>query len=920
MMSLSPLNSHSNLHSPLSTPTNMTNGISHEFESKYDVSPGEECKSQSSLDEYKKLYNVLRDFMAYGVPISVPEFTFIGFQSSGKTSAVSQLVGFAVGVMQDGTASRCPTRFKLVNNPKYKNRVIQVNGAVCKDQADLTKKVLQIHKKYEEEKIFSNEIIEVRIESCDAAELTFVDLPGLMKGDNEEYAESKKQLDQLSAQFLHETNEDGSYRYWPILVREPEDPENDQHLAAKRMDQLTHAHGHGDNKRCSWRDDTLFIVNKFDTAINRNPASSLIEYMKYVSNYGETVVTMMNPSGQSTGTMSHTQLNEYVKKVPHLEEQKWQHVMGQFTTLNDENLEELKALKDELCGVARLHTIITDKMCTIVKKILPFIERQLQSTEQAKQKEISNIIKQMQMCDPQKLKTECIEFGNRFMQYFRQFYNGRLPAQIDPKYDKTWANEESDFEAICRSTPGPNRAQWKYKITPHKLQSLLKKSGNKPKPMHLLLMLEMETMASAAIDRIIDAWKCQVAHMSFPTYSDRDIVKMSGGFNYSKQFPVWLSVRNVVLDAVKHLVAASNYLAEMLRYKLKENADIIFEYTLLEKFSTLDGQGNIIKLLQRTLADYKAEIDNIMNEFVVIVSASPTNQAEIIDQDFCEETVNIGTYIGVMLQNKKQQSSFDLKKGKKKSKHRRATTEYYPPPPQGPPPANIKAMSIVPQDSVSSNSRSEQETKMAEPIDSWVKTKRSKKESKRDYHYDLEKYDVSFYEGMFCQYPKHRNPITFGDASYNIDLIRQLSRVFWTNIKQVIIKDTTQKVLNCVMSHVTQHDDRLTNAVQRGVDRTEIENLLNLLVDKTGVDVGALEELIKEKSTIPIPKSIHDLDNKELLQMYGIDRERLEKILAEKINELNEFQLKKKETLEMIYRIKNNEFETNKDGQREAGC
>eukprot|EP01083_Nonionella_stella_P076994 210020_1 len=898
MMSLSPLNSHSNLHSPLSTPTNMTNGISHEFESKYDVSPGEECKSQSSLDEYKKLYNVLRDFMAYGVPISVPEFTFIGFQSSGKTSAVSQLVGFAVGVMQDGTASRCPTRFKLVNNPKYKNRVIQVNGAVCKDQADLTKKVLQIHKKYEEEKIFSNEIIEVRIESCDAAELTFVDLPGLMKGDNEEYAESKKQLDQLSAQFLHETNEDGSYRYWPILVREPEDPENDQHLAAKRMDQLTHAHGHGDNKRCSWRDDTLFIVNKFDTAINRNPASSLIEYMKYCCNYGETVLTMMNPLALSTGTMSHTQLNEYVLQVPHMEEQKWQQAIAQFANLNDENLEELKALKDELCGVPLLHAIITHKMCNIVKKILPFIERKLQSAEHEKQKEISNIIKQMQMCDPQKLKTECIEFGTRLMQHFRTFYNGKLASEIDSKYDKSWAKEVCDFEAICRSTSGSsNRAQWKYKITPSNLQYLLYKNSGNPRPKQLLSMMRMEIMGSAAISRIIDVWKCQVAHMSFPSYSNRDIVKMSGAFDCTKQSHFWLIVRNVVLDAVKHLVAASTYLGEMLRYKLKENADIIFEYTLLEKFRTLDEQGNIIKLLQRTLRDYKAEIDNIMDEFVVIVSASPKNQAEILDQEYCQETINIGKIIGKMLQNMLQP--------------RRSTTRNYPPPPQGRPPASVQE--IMPQNSTSrpsSDARAfltDEEAKMdAEPTRS-IDNQRERR------------YDGNFYHGMFCQCSKHWNRNTFGDAS-DIELVRGLSLVFWTNIKQFIIRDTTQKALDCVMSHVTQHDDRLINAVQRGVDRTQVEKLLNLLVDKTGVDVGALEELIKEKSTIPIPKSIHDLDNKELLQMYGIDRERLEKILAEKINELNEFQLKKKETLEMIYRIKNNEFETNKDGQREAGC
>eukprot|EP01083_Nonionella_stella_P152972 490886_1 len=58
--------------------------------------------------QYTKIYNALRDLEQYNVKISAPEFLFIGFQSSGKTSAVSQAAKLASGVM------------KLINNPDTK--------------------------------------------------------------------------------------------------------------------------------------------------------------------------------------------------------------------------------------------------------------------------------------------------------------------------------------------------------------------------------------------------------------------------------------------------------------------------------------------------------------------------------------------------------------------------------------------------------------------------------------------------------------------------------------------------------------------------------------------------------------------------------------------------------------------------------
>eukprot|EP01083_Nonionella_stella_P133862 407100_1 len=140
--------------------------------------PSEFSSDDSSWDKYgySKVYGTLKDLEQYGVTISIPEFVFIGFQSSGKTSAVSQAAKIPVGIMKTGTASRCPTRFKLVNNPKMDKPSIKVNGVGCKNIEELTTKCLAETAKLAEKDKFVPDIIEVRIEYAKVPELTFVDL------------------------------------------------------------------------------------------------------------------------------------------------------------------------------------------------------------------------------------------------------------------------------------------------------------------------------------------------------------------------------------------------------------------------------------------------------------------------------------------------------------------------------------------------------------------------------------------------------------------------------------------------------------------------------------------------------------------------------------------------------------------------
>jgi len=182
----------------------------------------------------------------------------------------------------------------------------------------------------------------------------------------------------------------------------------------------------------------------------------------------------------------------------------------------------------------------------------------------------------------------------------------------------------------------------------------------------------------------------------------------------------------------------------------------------------------------------------------------------------------------------------------------------------------------------------------------------NKDESKEDAAYNLQNYDRLFYEAIHGQ--KLNHPMTIGAASYEIALIRHLSYTFWTNIKHVATRDIVQKMTNLVMAPINQLDDRVANAIQCGVAGRQVQKLKDALVEKTGVDVVLLEKLI-EKSSIQIPKAINDLDNKELEEIYGINRETLLKIKKEKLVALKEFRQLKKDTLQKIYYIKNGDVE-----------
>jgi len=863
--------------------------------------------------QYKKLFAAIKDLQKHGVKVSAPEFVFIGFQSSGKTSAVSQAAKMPIGIIQDGTGSRCPTRFRLICNKKAKGQSIWVNGRKCQNEAEMIQLCCDIHKRLDDEKKFSRDVIEVRIESADVPELTFVDLPGMFQGDSDEILDAKRQIDEMTAWFLHDPNPDGTYKYIPILVMEPVEREHKTKNAnpVNYVDALVQRYEapNNGNKRTDWANDALFIVNKFDKVTNVGKASDLLDRIRECCGNGQyennTILTMMNAKGHNTAAMNNDQLKQFVMRAPKDEEDKWGHIMFTFKKKDDPSLEALREKKEKLVGIARMNETLEERMCNIAKKCLPSLQTQMELAEKEKEEAINSITKQLLMCDPLKLKTECIEFGNLFMKHLTELYNGSFIAWMHPNFKKTWIEEVSDFQHNLGLTN--TKMKWQYAITPTTLEKLVSEVRHKPKPKQLLRMLQMHLMGTAALRRILDAWKCQVQYMSFPDYTDEDIVNISGGFNETIQPSVWESIRNVVLASIHHLSDAVQYLGEMFRYKLKENADIIFEWALQNKFGKEETENSaLIRLLQRTLRDYKKEIDNLIDEFIASIEVEQ-RIAQVLDQQHCEDTILIGRYVGDHLKYRRDPSVLNKYSESSKS-------------PRNSKPRGKDASKLYPEIPDSEEPKMLIADGLHEGDGDDIKDK-DKEALNKDSHgrplmgdADKDRFDRHFYSAMNIQEVSPK--MTLDATIYDIDTIKRYSFVFWTILKQTMIREIIQKVANHVMAYVTQHD-RLANAVHVGVDRRNIQDLLNQLVEKTGVDNTLLEAFVKKNRTRHIEQSINDLNEDDLKQVYGIDVERLRQVRQRKIAELEQYKRLKARTMQKIYLIKNGNFDAIPDDEEE---
>ena len=204
--------------------------------------------------------------------------------------------------MSDGTGTRCPVRYTLSFNEELIQPRLTVNKIEVANFAEQTKAICDHMQSLANNNgsKFTAEILEATIESRDVPNIIFVDMPGLIKKSNvEKYKDWKRQLESITSQLGTSLSPDGEhFAFIPVFVREAYDIENDDGYEIDKIDQLFR------DKRPDWRDDTLFIVNKFDTKGNRRNANSFLDYMRNLCIEGETVITCANPGGERVSAMS----------------------------------------------------------------------------------------------------------------------------------------------------------------------------------------------------------------------------------------------------------------------------------------------------------------------------------------------------------------------------------------------------------------------------------------------------------------------------------------------------------------------------------------------------------------------------------------------------------------------------------------
>merc|ERR1712176_1717635 len=340
----------------------------------------------------------------------------------------------------------------------------------------------------------------------------------------------------------------------------------------------------------------------------------------------------------------------------------------------------------------------------------------------------------------------------------------------------------------------------------------------------------------ASINRIRHIWAIMVSLMKLPTISCVDIMNSTGLFEASERLGTWTIARNIVLEACKHLSDAVFFLGDMIRYKLKEDADMIFDYTWEREFGNTDLSGNpIIKLYRRTLHDYKEEIDCIVDDFIAVASVVPEDQAEIIDQTYCDRTIRVGKLIDKLFQDA------DGKKGQNTNAK---------------PPSNL----LVGVDKLYF----------------------------RTIILDSCKPPIPEAHGGLYGYATEDEI-----KSLSLTFWTNIKQVTTRDIHQKFLN------LVMVPVKQNDIESRLSNAIQCGVVERQVDKLIKQLVDKTNVDALELEKLVKNSNAM-IRKPINKLKRDELQQLYGVTREELEETQQKKEKELKKFIAMKKETLSAI--------------------
>ncbi|ETN97805.1 hypothetical protein RFI_39721, partial [Reticulomyxa filosa] len=302
--------------------------------------------SMNEDETYMKLYShMLKLSNEYGCSIEPAEFAIMGVQSSGKTFVFFLLYPFC----------------------KLDEGLIEV-----KSLTDLGAQVVQHMKDLENKNTFTYvlffphfvyfqhknnvriiaDILTVKIGGPAVPQLVIVDLPGIVRSDDEKHKDEKEELDKITEAFLHErqSNDSKKFKYTPIVVRETTDEANEVDIS--RIDKLA-------SKRPKWKDEGIFVVTKFDIRCDR-PAEGLVSLIKDKIQYNKKTTTIVVMNKDS----SYNSMNDMQKLTIW-----WEQKIN--VTKSQEHHKEFASLVNDYCGIPRMKQMIVDKAKTIVKEYVP---------------------------------------------------------------------------------------------------------------------------------------------------------------------------------------------------------------------------------------------------------------------------------------------------------------------------------------------------------------------------------------------------------------------------------------------------------------------------------------------------------------------------------------------------------------------
>ncbi|CAE7488185.1 unnamed protein product [Symbiodinium sp. CCMP2592] len=292
------------------------------------------CLGESVLRDPRLLrhYSALRDLQQLGdagagqaaTHMRVPLLALLGVQSSGKTSFLESIVGWAVGFTARGTATRCPVRYILRDGP---NRRYSVAGRSVSTRGELRDAVAAHMTALG--KTFTSEALIVTIEEPGQITLDVTDLPGLKDSGDPDF----NQLRNITQKFLQDA------RTIPVVMCQASKSHETQHdLDILRELGLTFS-------------NSLVIMNYFNKQLpDMTRVSQVNSYV--LGQRGKfpnaRFVMLHHKDGVDKERMSADELEDYIQQLPKKEQREFETHIERM-----EKDEELTKEAIESFGVSR---------------------------------------------------------------------------------------------------------------------------------------------------------------------------------------------------------------------------------------------------------------------------------------------------------------------------------------------------------------------------------------------------------------------------------------------------------------------------------------------------------------------------------------------------------------------------------------